>query len=302
ETEAALADEPTVEHVKAFRKKFDRLEADIKANGGTQLKHINAMADELISEGHSQSKQIEARQRKVNALWAELERLRAKRAAKLETTERVADFDSSCEDAREWMQGKFDLLDRNPNDLKSLQNLERDLKPLEDKIHYLEKLAAEVKKKNPEEAAAIERKIAELRALHADLLRKAHDRIKTAEQSQGQEMFESALRDVLNWIDRTKKALSEEVRPLDVQQAEDLLKKHYELGEQIKDKKYEIEYVQELGQRLLEKNPRLREVEAQLKHLNSEMAVVKVWRVLGELLNFLDMRCCRTCTAFATRS
>lgn len=129
ETEAALADEPTVEHVKAFRRKFDRLEADMKANGGTQLKHINAMADELIGEGHSQSRQIEARQRKVcgatmwsfltikadmfrirliilqvNALWAELERLRAKRAAKLETTERVADFDSSCEDAREWMQ------------------------------------------------------------------------------------------------------------------------------------------------------------------------------------------------------
>lgn len=53
-------------------------------------------------------------------------------------------------------------------------------------------------------------------------------------------MFESALRDVLTWIDRTKKALSEDVRALDVQQAEDLLKKHYELGEQIKDKNYEV--------------------------------------------------------------
>ncbi|VDO69394.1 unnamed protein product [Heligmosomoides polygyrus] len=275
ETEAALADEPSVEHVKAFRKKFDRLEADIKASGGTQLKHINSMADELIGEGHSQSRQIEARQRKVNAMWADLERLRARRAAKLETTERVADFDSSCEDAREWMQGKFDLLDRNPNDLKSLQNLERDLKPLEDKIHYLEKLAAEVKKKNPEEAAAIERKIAELRALHADLLRRAHEKIKIAEQSQGQEMFESALKDVLTWIDRTKKALADDVRALDVQQAEELLKKHYELGEQITDKQYEVDYVQELGRRLLDKNPRLREVDAQLKHLGSEMNAVK---------------------------
>ncbi|ETN74189.1 hypothetical protein NECAME_13133 [Necator americanus] len=244
ETEAALADEPTVEHVKAFRRKFDRLEADMKANGGTQLRHINIMADELISEGHSQSRQIEARQRKVNALWAELERLRAQRAAKLETTERVADFDSSCDDAREWMQGKFDLLDRNPNDLKSLQNLERDLKPLEDKIHYLEKLAAEKQRR-------LSGKIAELRALHTELLRRAREKIKIAEQSQGQEMFESALRDVFNWIDRTKKALAENVRALDVQQAEDLLKKHYELGEQIKDKKYEdsVESVENLLKR-----------------------------------------------------
>ncbi|WKY08955.1 hypothetical protein Q1695_001825 [Nippostrongylus brasiliensis] len=285
ETETALADEPSVEHVKAFRKKFDRLEADMKANGGTQLKHINAMADELIGEGHSQTRQIEARQRKVNALWAELERLRARRAAKLETTERVADFDSSCEDAREWMQGKFDLLDRNPNDLKSLQNLERDLKPLEDKIHYLEKLAAEVKKKNPEEAAAIERKIAELRALHADLLRRAHEKIKIAEQSQGQEMFETALKDVLTWIDRTKKALAEDVRAVDVQQAEDLLKKHYELGEQITDKQYEVDYVHELGRRLLDKNPKLREVDAQLKHLANEMnAVTNLYRARDSLL------------------
>ncbi|VDM84082.1 unnamed protein product, partial [Strongylus vulgaris] len=175
---------------------------------------------------------------------------------------------------------------------KSLQNLERDLKPLEDKIHYLEKLAAEVKKKNPEEAAAIEKKIAQLRALHNDLLRRAHDKIKIAEQSQGQEMFESALKDVLNWIDRTKKALSEDVRALDVQQAEDLLKKHYELGEQIKDKKYEVEYVQELGQRLLEKNPRLREVEAQLKHLGTEMAMVKnMYRIRdAQLKEQLDLQ------------
>ncbi|VDM73344.1 unnamed protein product, partial [Strongylus vulgaris] len=175
---------------------------------------------------------------------------------------------------------------------KSLQNLERDLKPLEDKIHYLEKLAAEVKKKNPEEAAAIEKKIAQLRALHNDLLRRAHDKIKIAEQSQGQEMFESALKDVLNWIDRTKKALSEDVRALDVQQAEDLLKKHYELGEQIKDKKYEVEYVQELGRRLLEKNPRLREVEAQLKHLGTEMAIVKnMYRIRdAQLKEQLDLQ------------
>ncbi|KAE9418301.1 hypothetical protein Angca_009245, partial [Angiostrongylus cantonensis] len=275
ETEATLADEPSVEHVKAFRKKFDRLEADMKAIGGTQLKHINTMADELIGEGHSQSRQIETRQRKVNALWDELERLRAKRAAKLETTERVADFESSCEDAREWMQGKFDLLDRNPNDLKSLQNLERDLKPLEDKILYLEKLAAEVKKKNPEEAAAIGRQISELRALHADLLRRAHEKIKIAEQSQGQEMFETALKDALIWVDRTKKALADDVRALDVQQAEELLKKHYELGEEIKDKKYEVDYVIELGRRLLDKNPRLREVEAQLQHLILEVNGVK---------------------------
>uniref|UniRef100_A0A1I7X991 SH3 domain-containing protein n=1 Tax=Heterorhabditis bacteriophora TaxID=37862 RepID=A0A1I7X991_HETBA len=56
----------------------------------------------------------------------------------------------------------------------------------------------------------------------------------------GQEMFESALHDVLCWIERTKKLLAEDTRAVDVQQAGELLKKHFDLGEQIEDKKYEV--------------------------------------------------------------
>ncbi|CAP39687.2 Protein CBR-SMA-1 [Caenorhabditis briggsae] len=273
--ELSLADEPSPEHVTAFRRKFDKLEADMKTNGGTQLKHINDIANDLISEGHGQSRQIENRQHKINAMWENLERLRKQRAVRLEATERVADFDTTCESAREWMLGKFEQLDRNPNDVKSLQNLERDLKPLEDKIAALEKLAAAVKKDHPEEAAAIERKIAELRTLHADLLRRAQEKMLLAEQSQGKEMFESALRDMMSWIEKTRKGMMEDVHPVDVAEAEELLKKHYELGEQIKDKKYEVEYCQELGRRLLERSPRMPKVEEQLQALVSEMAALR---------------------------
>lgn len=56
----------------------------------------------------------------------------------------------------------------------------------------------------------------------------------------GREMFETALRDVLAWTDRTKRALSETVHPVSVAHAEELMKKHYELGEQLKNKKYEV--------------------------------------------------------------
>lgn len=275
EIEVSLADEPSPEHVAAFRRKFDKLEADMKTNGGTQLKHINDIANDLISEGHGQSRKIEVRQHKINAMWDNLERLRKQRGVRLEATERVADFDTTCESAREWMLSKFEQLDRNPNDVKSLQNLERDLKPLEDKIAALEKLAAAVKKDHPEEAAAIERKIAELRALHADLLRRAQEKMLLAEQTQGKEMFESALRDMIGWIEKTRKVMMEDVHPVDVAEAEELLKKHYELGEQIKDKKYEVEYCQELGRRLLERNPRMSKVEEQLQNLVSEMASLR---------------------------
>ncbi|CAI4223262.1 unnamed protein product [Auanema sp. JU1783] len=274
ETELALSDEPTVEHIQAFRRRFDKIEADIRSNGGTQLKGINDKAEELIGEGHSQARQIEARQRKVNALWNEIDRLRKMRGLRLEATERVADFESSCAEASNWMQMKSEGLEKNP-DLKSLQNLERDLKPLEDTIKNLEDLANRIRKDHPEEAAMIDQRIRELKDQYARLLAGAGEKIKKAEQTQGQEMFDSALRGVLTWIDRTKSILAHDVRPVDVQEAEELLKKHYELGEQMKDKKYEVEYVHELGRRLLEKNPRLREVEEKLRALSNEMSDLK---------------------------
>lgn len=47
---------------------------------------------------------------------------------------------------------------------------------------------------------------------------------------------------------------------------------------------FQVDYVQELGRRLLDKNPRLREVDAQLKHLGSEMNAVKVGIAIRPLL------------------
>lgn len=62
------------------------------------------------------------------------------------------------------------------------------------------------------------------------------------------------------WIDKTKLALADNTRPVDVSSAEELLKKHYELNDDISGKKYEFEYVRDLGRRLLHKNPALNDV------------------------------------------
>lgn len=58
--------------------------------------------------------------------------------------ERVDDFNNSCDDVKSWLESKKDQLNRNPNDMKNLANLEKDLKPLQDKIRELEMLANKV--------------------------------------------------------------------------------------------------------------------------------------------------------------
>lgn len=62
------------------------------------------------------------------------------------------------------------------------------------------------------------------------------------------------------WIDKTKLSLVDKTRPVDVSSAEELLKKHYELNDDISGKKYEFDYVRDLGQRLLQKNSALNDV------------------------------------------
>lgn len=74
------------------------------------------------------------------------------------------------------------------------QNLERDLKPLDDRMRNLKALGEDVKRKNPECAEQVDKVLAELTSMHKDLLRCAKQRISEAEQSQGQQMFEHAAR------------------------------------------------------------------------------------------------------------
>lgn len=67
-------------------------------------------------------------------------------------------------------------------------------------------------------------------------------------------------RNLKNWIDKTQLALADTTRPVDVTAAEELLKKHYELNDDIGGKKYEFDYVRDLGRRLLQKNSSLNDV------------------------------------------
>ncbi|VDK61916.1 unnamed protein product [Onchocerca ochengi] len=299
ETKTALTDSTASDNVKASRKKFNKLENEISANGKMQIGRINNVAEELVNEGHSHSDEIRKRQDVANLIWNKIRDLLKAKQRQLEAAERVAAFNETCEDARSWMQDKFDLLEHkvDMNDPKAVQamqkryqNLGKDLKPLEEKIRILQQLADEVKKEHPEEAAKIERMIRELVLMHDELRQKSAARIEEAEQTQGHQMFNGAVKNLQTWIDKTKSTLVDNTRPVDVSSAEELLKKHYELNDDISGKKYEFDYVHDLGQRLLQKNPALNDVKGSLKKLDTEQQTLNaLWkekeRWLKELLN-----------------
>jgi hypothetical protein len=71
---------------------------------------------------------------------------------------------------------------------------------------------------------------------------------------------QNACSELQSWVASTVAALQTVDRATDVAGAELLLEKHYELRDEIRDKRDEFAYVQDLGERLLKKSPQLTEV------------------------------------------
>ncbi|KAI6237537.1 hypothetical protein M3Y95_00275500 [Aphelenchoides besseyi] len=279
ETQTLITENTPHDHIAAFRRKFDKLETDVANNGGTQLKQINDMADELISEGHSKLENIRARQTRANQIWNDLQKLLKQKAESLTAAERLSKFNENCDDTRSWMREKFDLLNRQPEsgDIRALQalqrhyqNLKRDLVPLKERMNYLRELGAEIKRQHPEHAAETDRILAELGAMHAELEREAKLRIDAAEQSQGRQLFERAADQLLAWCATQKQTMLDE--PVGGEPAEDLVKRHADRRDKIAAHTYEFTYAEELGESLLRKNPRLTDVKNKLMQLEAARA------------------------------
>lgn len=73
---------------------------------------------------------------------------------------------------------------------RRLQNLERDLRPLADRMKALWVQAEQIAEEQPERGQQCRARVQELEAMHGELLAQARTWIEEAERSQGQQMFE----------------------------------------------------------------------------------------------------------------
>jgi len=89
----------------------------------------------------------------------------------------------------------------------------------------------------------------------------------------------------LGWMASAKEALNVDESAWDVATAENLLKKHLELDDDIRAHEDEFREVSGLGGQLLQRNPMLTDVEERLELLNAErQAVMHGWCEKGDWL------------------
>ncbi|KAF6212345.1 hypothetical protein GE061_012867 [Apolygus lucorum] len=299
--EKMLRTEDPSDNVETAKRKFEKFLTDLSASS-KRIETLDATVDEFVRQGHSQLDKVRARQQQIHQLWDHLNWLKAQKEKSLEGASSVELFHRTCDEAKDWMYEKMTQLDTAElgPDLKTVQalqrrhqNLERELAPVEEKVNRVNHLATTVKSSYPNEKANVNNRLAEVTELWNKVKKKATERRSRLESAVGQQIFMNSSKNLLNWLTTIKEALNADETARDVQTAEFLLKKHLELGDDIRAHDDEFRELSNLGSKLLQHIPAMPEVEERIGKLEQEqLAVEKALREKEDWLRqCLDLQC-----------
>ncbi|XP_034253991.1 spectrin beta chain, non-erythrocytic 1 isoform X5 [Thrips palmi] len=267
---------------------------DLSASG-KRVEAIDAAVEEFVRQGHSHLDKVKARQNQIHQLWDHLNWLKGQKERSLEGASSVELFHRTCDEARDWMQEKMTQLDTAElgPDLKTVQalqrrhlHLERELAPVQEKVNRVNLLANSVKSSYPNEKGNVNARQKEVQELWEKVKAKAVERRSRLEDAVGQQIFMNSSKNLLSWVHSVKDSLNADETARDLATAESLLKKHGELGDDIRAHEDEFHEISDLGKQLLQRNPNLVEVKARLGKLAEEQeAVARGWQEKGSWLD-----------------
>ncbi|KAJ8962237.1 hypothetical protein NQ318_018209 [Aromia moschata] len=274
-------DDPN-DNVEQAKRKYEKFVTDLSASN-KRMDELDANVKEFERQNHSQIDKVRARYRQVQLAWQKLNRLKALKEKSLEGASSVELFNKLCDEAKDWMLEKMTQLDTAVlgHDLKTVQalqrrhdNLERELAPVEEKVNKVNLLANSVQSSYPNERQNVAHKKKEIDELWQKVKDKATERRARLEDAVGQQIFTNSAKNLLHWVGDVKDQLNADNMVRDVQTAEDLLKSHQDLAQDIKAKDDEFRQITGLGNKLLKSNPELQEVKDTTERLMAEQAAI----------------------------
>jgi len=242
--EKLLRTDEAGESVENAKRKFEKFLTDLSASS-KRVEALDAAVEDFVRQGHSQLDKVRARQKQIHQMWDHLNYLKGLKEKSLEGASSVELFNRTCDEAEDWMHEKMTQLDTAElgPDLKTVQalqrrhqHLERELAPVEEKINRVNLLGNSVKNSYPLERSNVTARQKDIQEIWKKVQEKASDRRSRLENAVGHQIFMNSAKNLVSWIDTVKEQLNAEETARDVETAENLLKKHNELGEEIKSK------------------------------------------------------------------
>ncbi|XP_020812650.1 spectrin beta chain, non-erythrocytic 1 isoform X1 [Drosophila serrata] len=274
------------EGVDNAKRKFEKFITDLSA-ASKRVEEIDGAVDTFRRQGHSQLDKIIARQRQIHQIWQRLNNAKAQREKSLEGASSVELFNRTCDEAKVWMSEKMLQLDTAviTPDLRTVQalqrrhqNLERELAPVEDKVNRVTYLGNSVKNAYPAEKDNVNARQQEVQDMWQQVQQRGNDLRNRIESEVGQQIFNNSAKVLLAWIDSVKDQLNADESARDVETANNLLKKHNDLGDDIRAHDTEFVEVIQLGKQLSDGKPNMAETVALIERLKAEQdAIHRGW-------------------------
>ncbi|XP_071037774.1 spectrin beta chain [Parasteatoda tepidariorum] len=281
------------EGVEVMKKKFENFLTDLSATS-RRVDEIDGCVDDFVKTKHSQLGAVKSRQNQIHDRWKSLNNLKTDIEKSLEGATSVELFERTCDDAYEWMLEKLEKIETDDlgRDMKTVQalqrkhqNIERELAPIEEKFNRVNLLADSVKSSYPTERSNVTTRQQELNDLWVKVKEKAAQRRARLDESLGLQIFRNSVKSLLTWVSGVKQSLNSDEPARDVATAENLLKKHQDLGDDIAAHQDEFTDIQGLGVSLLQKNPESMEIRDALVQLQEEQdAIHRGWQEKGDWL------------------
>lgn len=280
--EKMLRTDDPKDNVETAKRKFETFLTDLSASS-KRVEAIDSDVEDFVRQGHSQLDKVKARQRQIHQMWEHLNYLKGQKEKNLEGASSVELFNRTCEEAIDWMNEKMTQLDTAEvgPDLKTVQalqrrheNLERELAPVQEKVNRVNLLGNTVKNSYPSERDNVTDKQRDIQGLWKKVQEKAKERRSRLENAVGQQIFTNSTKALLAWIEGVHNQLNAEETARDVETAENLLKNHNDLGEEIKAHDDEFKQLAQLGNQLQSRNPNLVEVPEMIQKLSAEQEAV----------------------------
>ncbi|KAL7032822.1 hypothetical protein ACKWTF_007407 [Chironomus riparius] len=269
--------------VETEKRKFENFLTDLSASS-KRIEAIDAAVDDFTRQGHSRLDKIKARQRQIHQKWDNLNKLKVQKEKNLEGASSVELFNRTCDEAKDWMHEKMNQLDSAEigPDLKTVQalqrrhqNLERELEPLKEKVSRVNLLGNSVKHSYPSETDNVAKSQQEIKQMWEKVQAKAIERRSRLENAVGEQIFTNSAKMLFGWINSIKDQLNSDEKCTDVETANNLLKKHQDLNEEVKTKDFEFEELIGLGKQLTRRNPNLTEIPSTIDQLQAEQSNIK---------------------------
>jgi spectrin beta len=131
-------------------------------------------------------------------------------------------------------------------------------------------LGNSVKTSYPTEKQNVAKSQRDIKDMWEKVQGKALERRSRLENAVGEKIFTNSAKILLDWVDGIKMRLNADEKCTDVETANNLLKKHNDLNEEIKAQDDEFKELIALGKQLIQRNPNLSEIAATIDQLERE--------------------------------